>query len=180
MRIWRTSAVTTILALAISVPQPAQTAGRGQAEGIKVHGGWTIELHNPDGTRAARHEFNNALLPQGGDFLARILGAGQTVGVWGVTLSSVAGQSPCGVTCFLRQDAGPNDTALVVEVPAAGPHAGRLVMRGHVVATQDGSIQSVVTQQLHLQIPFSERFLAPVIPVVAGQGITITVVFSFS
>jgi hypothetical protein len=34
---------------------------RGQSDGIKVHGHWTIEVRNPDGTLAKHSEFENSL-----------------------------------------------------------------------------------------------------------------------
>ena len=42
--------------------QAAKPAG-GMGEGIKVHGRWTIEVRNPDGSLASRHEFQNDLYP---------------------------------------------------------------------------------------------------------------------
>ena len=33
----------------------------GKNEGIKVHGHWVLEIKNPDGSLASRHEFENAL-----------------------------------------------------------------------------------------------------------------------
>ena len=76
------SAVAAVALLALVLgSQPAARAGSdspqpsGPSEGIKVHGDWTIEIRNPDGTVASRHVFKNALVPGGGDTaLARLLG----------------------------------------------------------------------------------------------------------
>jgi hypothetical protein len=39
----------------------AGTAAKGTQEGVTVHGHWTIEVKNPDGTLATHREFENAL-----------------------------------------------------------------------------------------------------------------------
>jgi hypothetical protein len=43
-----------------------QSPTKGQHEGIKVHGHWTIEVRNPDGTLVSHTEFENALVQPGG------------------------------------------------------------------------------------------------------------------
>ena len=72
--------------------EPASNGGR--QEGIKVHGHWTIEVRNPDGTVVTHREFENALISGDGNaFLAQILGRQNTVGAWQVLLlSSIAGE----------------------------------------------------------------------------------------
>jgi hypothetical protein len=52
---------------------PAGATARGPHEGIQVHGYWTIEVRNPDGTVTAHREFENAVQPDGEIQLAQIL-----------------------------------------------------------------------------------------------------------
>jgi hypothetical protein len=53
---------------------PAAKAPRGTGEGIQVHGHWTIVVKNPNGTVAARQEFENTLDPiEGADLLTGLL-----------------------------------------------------------------------------------------------------------
>lgn len=181
MYVWRRYAVAAILLFVMLGWPSSRAVAHAHGDSIKVHGAWTIELRNPDGSLAARHQFNNALLQPGGDFLARLLGGTQTLGEWAVTLASRVGEAICanGVDCFLRQNPPPGEPRLIVDVPATGPHAGRLVLRGTVNADTTGVIQSVVTQQINVAA-FSEKFLAPTIAVTAGQTVSVTVVFSFS
>ena len=40
--------------------EPAPEEGDGSNEGIQVHGHWTIEVTNPDGSLASRTEFERA------------------------------------------------------------------------------------------------------------------------
>jgi hypothetical protein len=44
-------------------PAEENTHSRGQHEGIKVHGHWTIEVRDPDGILARHVEFENSLAP---------------------------------------------------------------------------------------------------------------------
>jgi len=87
-----------------TTPKPAagpaalagQSAPKGQQEGIKVHGHWTIEVKNPDGKVATHREFENALVSGvtgGAALLAGILGRVVTPGSWSVLLSDDAGQT---------------------------------------------------------------------------------------
>ena len=82
-------------------PTPSAATGepapKGAHEGIKVHGHWTIEVRNPDGTLAARREFENSLssgLTLAGDAVsggssllsAIITGQALTPVTWGILL----------------------------------------------------------------------------------------------
>jgi hypothetical protein len=80
-----TEAATTANAPASPVEKPP---AKGQHEGITVHGHWTIEVKNPDGTRASRVEFENSLVQPGGaeDLTLLLIGA-DVPGGYTVTLS---------------------------------------------------------------------------------------------
>ncbi len=84
----RTQALAAALFLAIATAGSSQEkpAG-GPSEGIKVHGHWTIEVREPDGTLVSRTEFENALAPDmgqgsGAQFLTRLLSRDAAVGKW--------------------------------------------------------------------------------------------------
>jgi hypothetical protein len=110
----RSSSLTlaAILALAISAaricraqtaatPKPTPAASReannsaqkGQSEGIKVHGHWTIEVRNSDGTLATHREFENSLATasnaggNGAGILAALLGRVVSAGSWNIALT---------------------------------------------------------------------------------------------
>lgn len=82
-------------------------APKGQSEGIKVHGHWTIEVRNPDGKVVSHTEFENALnLPQA--ILANVLTGRTTVGTWEIVLGTNNNTGgPCGSSganlCTLAQ-----------------------------------------------------------------------------
>ena len=58
---------------------PAAPA-KGTHEGIQVHGHWTIEVSNPDGTVTAHREFENAIQGIGQSYLGGLLGGYVTPG----------------------------------------------------------------------------------------------------
>ena len=213
-----TAALTLALTLTLSphrsrpTPAPAPAAPPlaeataphpqgGQHEAITVHGHWTIEVRNPDGTVATHREFENALTPNGAFHLANILGRQKTPGYWVVQLFPPEnGVSPWGNS--VGSIAEPNDSAfpegpgisnnLLLSVPSDSP--GRFTMTGSLAALQAGSIGNVTTDVALCapDIPpnkcgragFPPRLTSASLPatvdVVAGQIVQVTVVISFS
>jgi len=159
--------------------------GRGQSEGIRVHGHWTLEIHNPDGTLASRHEFENALIPtMGSPLLAGLLGNFYVDTTWGIYLWGNPG--PCGPVatndpCQIGQP------PLVVTLPtSSGSPSGTLELSASVTAARDSTLFNVNTvwsalvrgtTNRHFN-QFSERGIN--IQVLRGQIVQVKVVFSFS
>jgi hypothetical protein len=176
----------TMMFAALALPAAAQSdehaAPRVPGDGIKVHGHWTIELTNPDGTIAAHHEFENALLNQGARVLATLLQGNAPRGFWLVQVGTPTG-GPCGpnaTPCFLSEPGSPiSGTPLTIELMANGESVR---LRGTTTAGLDGDISLVTTNQFigNQSFVFSQRTLAAPIHVVSGQSITVSVVFSFS
>jgi hypothetical protein len=161
-------------ALAKSPPAPAAKRAGGAREGIKVHGHWTIEIRNPDGTLASRSEFENSL--QGGEtLLAGLLGNTITPPItWVVAL--FAAQNSANY-CNLWCDVGPVTATVVsdtVELTATN------------TAVTDTTIIRVGTRWNAPSLPgirwFSSHDLTPAEQktVVKDQIIQVKVVFSFS
>lgn len=73
---------------------PSGQQPKGNREGIKVHGHWTIEVRNLDGKLVTHREFENGLfnlgIGQGGTLLAAFLGRVLVPGGWYVLLSDAA------------------------------------------------------------------------------------------
>jgi hypothetical protein len=77
----------------------AKPPGKGQNEGIHVHGHWTIEVRNPDGKLVTHREFENGLSTiNGAGFLAALLGRVVTPGGWQVELTDSAQQNAIIIT----------------------------------------------------------------------------------
>lgn len=177
-------------------------------EGIKVHGHWSIDIVNPNGSLASHHEFENALA-DGGQTLAAILG-GSTAGRWVVTLSSQHGISPCqggtgpslANTCRIMESAATNTTGgtaefktLTATTTASGPQTGlnTLVLSGSATALVAGQVDRVDTSMAVCTeatprsgctmagggLPFTTA-TPPAVQVAAGQTIRVTVTLSFS
>lgn len=195
------STITSAPIAAQSTVTNSAPAGVPQ-EGIKVHGNWTIEVINPDGTPAEHREFENSLFDNGPLVLASLLGRQNTTGGWGVELSGQQG-------AFLE---GPNPTAgvlvensptstgtnyfktLTVDVPTSGPNAHKLVLTGNATASATGDISQVSTRVILLapSLPpaidyydgtffgFTSTSSFTPVNLTPGQQVQVTVVISFS
>ena len=76
----------SVLPAAGSVNTPAASTDGTPQEGITVHGQWTIDVINPDGTSAGHYEFENALAYNGKSALVQLLGRQNSVGAWAIGL----------------------------------------------------------------------------------------------
>jgi hypothetical protein len=80
-------------------------------QGIKVHGHWTIEVRNPDGTLIRHVEFENSLSAgQGNVILSQILARRATVSHWQIVLLPLIGAGPC-------LDSGGNPISCIIAEP---------------------------------------------------------------
>jgi hypothetical protein len=190
----RALAVMLSLVLGIAAAGGAAEPGPGApADGIKVHGHWTIEVRNPDGSLVSHHEFENALMAAGAVNLARFLGRVNSPGLWTVLLLSLADPplSPYSIISENRHS-DPTGGDLTVSVPTSGPNRDKLVLSGSFTSPDARSIFRVncdvtlcatgspACQPGTLTGNFSVRELGSMIPVQAGQIVQVAVVFSFS
>jgi hypothetical protein len=177
--------VSTVALLASGTAANAQTGGPG--EGIKVHGDWTIEVRNPDGSLVSRHEFKNALVPNGAGGLARLLGnTFDEPFEWTVAFGPASGEN----FCFVDKYACPREgNGLTVAVPESSPGVptGAVVLSGTYSSPLARVIERVSTWMLPAgplgafrPINFTEKLLATPVSVAASQIVQFTVVFSFS
>lgn len=146
-------------------------SARGPKEGIVVHGHWTIVVKNPDGSIAARQEFDNALDPiVGADILTGLLSGEYVPGGFFVALYAPSGLcqpstagAPNGQTdasvCFLNDTrslvlpgicTSPSSCGLLTYAPS--PSSGTTPTTGYTLAGtvpipggSGGTISSVAT-----------------------------------
>ena len=128
-----------------------------QKEGIRVHGHWTIEIRNPDGTLITHREFENSLIGQ--TALVQILARQATVGEWTLRVGS-SSDGPCigfptaGVPSFCNMveanshQTGPTDyqfntLTLAMQGSDGGPTPPGFVMSGTATARREGTIDTV-------------------------------------
>jgi hypothetical protein len=175
-------------------------------DGIKVHGHWTIEVRNPDGTLVERREFNNALYAEDGrEFLVKLLSRQTSVGGWFIRLHG----QPVSEHAFMdgssrrthgviaestNPSTGPNIfKTLTVSIPTSGDYAGRLVLSGTATAQVNGNIGFVQTEIIGLgatEVPsasysgtsytFTGTTLSSFVTLTAGQQVVVTVAINFS
>jgi hypothetical protein len=184
----------------------AKSSPAANANAIKVHGRWTIEVKSPAGQRVSIRRFENALqLPDGSAVLSKFLARENSPGAWSIVLDSSdppcsRDGSPTGASVFcLISESFDTDTqpwifkTVTVNAPTAGANANALVVRAAIDATRDGYVDSVRTlvDKCDWNAPapcsgtqFNEAFtykaLGSGVAVKAGQQILTTVVISFS
>jgi len=142
-----------------SAPVQERRAPGGPNEGIKVHGHWTIEVRNPDGTVVTHREFENSLLPlQGALLLALALGRQNTVGGWSLLLTVASNQAlaPCtttagGTACQIFESGagvvnGPGNNNIFDNLLVSSGAGGALVLSGTAMAGQTGVIDTVFSR----------------------------------
>jgi len=114
------------------------------SEGIGVHGAWTIDVINPDGTVDKQIDFTNALADTGDDWIADVFAGSVTPGNWRISALAAAAGSPCiglgDVTTACSID--PPDLQVSVN-DAGGAFGSVLNLTGSFVADVDGVIGQV-------------------------------------
>jgi hypothetical protein len=165
----------------------AQASNRtgGPTEGIKVHGHWTIDIKSADGTLIERHEFENALRPDGAMLLARVLGRLGAPGEWVVFLWSPGATPNCSpniIPCSLSESSTSAPLAVSVNFDT-------LVLTGSFTSPDARSFTTASTQSGECPLnsagcssarrSFTSKDFPP-ISVQAGQIVQVTVAISFS
>ncbi len=152
-----------VISAPVSASAVAPSANNGPNEGVKVHGYWTIDVTNPDGSLAEHREFENSLTNQGAIFLAQVMGRAKSVGAWDLYVDNTSSGSnafqyrpdPAGMPTLYSSSGAhiyepfytPLDESesnnLTVTVPTTGANVNKLVLRGTAVSNRDGSINRV-------------------------------------
>lgn len=188
--------------------EESQSQSGGQLEGIKVHGHWTIEVRNPDGSLATHREFENSFELAGTFVLAPILGGAVTTGPWEILLygpcTGPGGSNlfdPGGSGCIIVPNTlapfAPPGTSFFPNLTVSSSH-GQVVLTGSAVATQNIGVSEVFTglsSCANSTTPlscaqaspagfqqFTAAILSPaqIVQVTAGQTIAVTVNITFS
>jgi hypothetical protein len=175
----------------------------GPREGIQVHGHWTIDVRNPDGTLASHSDFENSLVSTGAAALVGSLSRASVTGLWHVFLDVSVAPGPCNSTqfCVIDEpteiDSAPDSKNLTLSAPPSGPNAGSIVLAGSVTVPGGGTFIAVETlvdvcavgaatgcnRSDMLSIAptgFTNKVLTTPIAVVPGQLVQVTVALSFS
>ena len=177
----------------VKSPAPAtEKSSGGPYEGIKVHGYWTIDVRNADGTLSSHIEFENSLTSSGARFLLDVLNAKDSVGRWLIELSPSICDLGDGASskCLITQENPPSPGffgPLSVSIPLTGPDVGKFILKGTARAAATGSITGVSTLFIRASDSkgFTNQFTSADISVTPaavqpGQSIDVTVKISFS
>ena len=185
-------------ALAQERPAPAAStvadhhgsSAKPAGDGIKVHGHWTVDVHNADGSLASHNEFENACA-QCGEALVPLLAKQGSILRWRVRAGATSNSSsPClmaaqGWFCQLEEPGtviNPGEQNAVFPTLQLTANGAQFQLAGTFTASLDGVIDFVISQAdgTTTAVNFSQRNLATPIQITAGQQVRVTVTFSFS
>jgi hypothetical protein len=147
--------------------ESAQTRQRPGGEGVKVHGHWTVEVKNPDGSLVKHIEFENSLVGSGaGDMiLAQLLSGEMVVADWAIVPNYQSGTplcntstNPCDIVTTTTGAFGssvcagginvctPGLTLSYVPYNASTSTGAGIQLQGSIVAAEGGSLVNVATR----------------------------------
>lgn len=177
------------LALAVTACAADSEPTSGPSEGIAVHGDWTIDVYDPDGTLVDSTEFSNALTQNGAATLSELLAGTRVVDrdSWRIGLY---GCQP-GPTCpaVLIPDAevavgtGPNGWPLIVTASDVAPDAGTIEWVATSFGWCNGSVSADSCAGAGTTATnFTSKNLDPSdqVTVAAGQTVQVTVEITFT
>lgn len=157
--VWSQAAVQDIAADVTGDPVLARATPDGvQAESIQVHGKWTLEVRDPDGTVVTSRVFQNSLTTAGQSLLSGILALNITSTAWQVDIFSPSGQELCQDSlsnpqiCRLVGTGLATDTwifeTLALTGDASSSGTGTFVLSGSFTAATNGVIDQVKTRMI--------------------------------
>lgn len=183
----RLTGLLTAVILAVSAcggSPPVDESAGGVGEAIAVHGNWTIDVSNADGSLDQHVEFQNAFT--GAQFVAEVL-AGEKQSA-GLTLQFEASSPELNV-CASPSDPDIRSACNALTGFDAGetrseadPGGYELVVVVSFTAAFTGDIARVEALGIHPDLsggPFSEKDLDAPVAVAAGQVVQVEVRYSF-
>lgn len=189
-------AAVALVVLAAPAILSAQSASSTTRTDVQVHGHWTIEVRNPNGSMAIRREFDNQLLNLGGSYLAGLLTNEMVAGLWSVFLLSTntPGQGlTCAIDpCVLVPPNANNISNAVSPNLDVHPDQAGVTLTGTLTATGVNTIRSVATalgscppasdscREWSTHLFTGHSLGAAAIPVQPGQIVSVVVRITFS
>jgi len=155
-----TDSVSTVSATESMSSETAKFVPSGNpSDGISIHGDWTIDVYNANGTLANHRTFKNGLTSTAPLYIGQLFGHSVTPGTWRINLSNsaVLGTGPCGAfigtprSCTITE---PTDASagqvnvfdnLTVVVPGDGLPISPLRLTGSATVSATASINEVGT-----------------------------------
>ena len=135
--------------------EPSQSATRGKSgdgndEGIKVHGHWTIDVKNPDGTLAHHHEFENSLQLEGAATIIQLITGVDVPSDMAIGVTSPAGQTP---------PCGPSSQSICLMVRSLSDDPGNSFCTSSAVCSVNLTSATTLTSQPYT-LTYSGSFVA--------------------
>lgn len=192
MSFLKATAAVAVMAIVLVGSAGVGAAPSGIGSAIGVHGQWTVDVLNGDGSLASHTEFHNDLTASGEWVLGKLLTGTDTVDGWAVGLWEAA----CGHAgpCFVGEPNkdfttifGGNTDTLDSTNLVVSPTTNGLRLTGSVTASTGASIvgvssylQTVSSFSGTAGYEFTFASLANPIPVSGGQIVQVDVRISFN
>lgn len=156
-------------------------AGDGFGDTVEVHGDWTIDVVDPDGSTVETIEFHNEFVGQ--EVLSRVLVGEAVLNGWGLEITAAAEGGLCGGTRRCSEDAdaalGADGESIVVTADFEPDGANDIGAVFGVLVVNDPDTGE------ELRETFSQKDLSGaeggpgVVPVEAGQIVQVEVTYTF-
>jgi hypothetical protein len=179
----RKRSILAVVALVVTACGGGVPEAAGQADTIAVHGDWTIDIYNPDGSLDQHIEFENGLHPNN-DLASLIAGDFASAGM-AIRLSTDPGTSPCYLAplaaCQIYEGEEPLGQYYFPGLSVTTEN-GVLNLDGSFTALNDGQINRVESLIVPDGAPVSGLTLTTIDPiqVAEGQTVQVEVVISFT
>lgn len=187
----KTAGLVAALGLLLSAcgSSGADPGGGGLGEAIGVHGNWTIDVSNADGSADASYRFENAFI--GPEALSEILAVTKWARSWKLSIGGTVALCDSGPVCSLvtlETDGSPGAATITRD-----PATNEVVIAGSFTPDNSGDVTGVAggVEVCDLAVPpesfcnifksFSNHVfdVADRIPVGAGQFVQVEVRYSF-
>lgn len=131
-----------VMAVVVAACSGGAVPSGSPSEGIAVHGDWTIEVYDADGTLVDTTTFSNGLVEVGRSALVAIMGGERVIDreSWAITF-----RGGCGVDLADRCRID-DVTVETVDTGVQGVSDDAIVLSGSTVATDEGTVGLVETR----------------------------------
>ena len=116
------------------------TDGDGTSEGIQVHGDWTIEVSDPDGTLVEKREFKNKFY--GAETIEKILTREKRASLWMIVMRQQIWTLPDGTPANYKiteptwTGDQPNENILAKNLIVSGEGDGKVILQAEFTVTE--------------------------------------------
>lgn len=168
--------LVAVLGLVLASCGGATPQASGPSEGIQVHGDWTIDVYNEDGSLEQSVAYSNDLMSSGGSLLVELLeGSATKPGNWQIWIDS-PNNGEALEPCVHPDDPQQQPFTCIMDANTEFfPNEARFTLDGSFVADIDGFLVDARTEVMNCETGCTDQgFTQSPIPL-DGNGATVKV-----